>query len=155
LVADDLLATAKRLTAPARGRPRQSDLRRAISTAYYALFHGLARDAADLMVGTGVARAGEAWAQVYRALEHGFAKNACKQIRSFDFSDNIIRCADTFVRLQELRHKADYDPKERYGLVYACFVISLAESGLAALRNAPRAERRAFAVQLLLKKRAL
>ena len=49
----------------------QASLRRAISTAYYAVFHSLARIAADLIVGTD---RNEAWHQAHRALEHGSAK---------------------------------------------------------------------------------
>jgi len=54
-----------------------------------------------------------------------------------------------------MRHKADYDPDERYSLVDALFADWLAEDALAALRGASRAERRAFSVQLLMKKRVL
>ena len=56
----------------------QASLRRAISTAYYAVFHSLARIAADLIVGTD---RNEAWHQAHRALEHGSAKNACLNAR--------------------------------------------------------------------------
>ena len=48
---DHLLDQAERLTtAPGSGPPRQADLRRAISTAYYAVFHAIATDAADQFV---------------------------------------------------------------------------------------------------------
>lgn len=105
-----------------------------------------------MLVGSRAA-APQAWSQVYRALEHGFAKNACKQIRALGFSDDIMQCADAFTRLQEMRHTADYDPDERYSLVDALFADWLAEDALTALRSASRSERRAFSVQLLLKKR--
>ena len=39
----------KRRTPWPTGRPRQSDLKRAISTAYYALFHALALMCADIL----------------------------------------------------------------------------------------------------------
>lgn len=38
-----------------RGRPRQADLRRAISAAYYALFHALCRCCADTLAGATLA----------------------------------------------------------------------------------------------------
>ena len=48
----DFIATAKDLVqANTRGRPRETNLRRAVSTAYYALFHGLAECCADMLVG--------------------------------------------------------------------------------------------------------
>lgn len=36
-----------------RGRPRQAELRRAMSAAYYALFHALAYCCADRLAGSG------------------------------------------------------------------------------------------------------
>ncbi|MGO9255759.1 MAG: hypothetical protein ACLQU1_05590 [Bryobacteraceae bacterium] len=42
--ADDLLSDAKHLAARGGKNPRQSSLRRAVSTAYYALFHLLTAD---------------------------------------------------------------------------------------------------------------
>jgi uncharacterized protein (UPF0332 family) len=153
LLADDLLASARKLANSSRGRPRQSDLRRAVSTAYYALFHAFAQDAANLLTGVGTNRAAKAWSQVYRSLEHGFAKNACKQVASLGFPQSLRHCADAFVRLQESRHKADYDPDERLDLVDVLFAIWLAENAISQLRSAERRDRRAFAVHLLLKKR--
>ncbi|UWM78915.1 hypothetical protein N1937_26860 (plasmid) [Rhizobium sp. WSM4643] len=108
-MSNDLIATARRLAKASPKRPRQSDLKRGVSTAYSALFHALARDCADLLVGTGDTRSEPAWAQVYRTLEHGVAKNSCKAAASRGFPGNIVSFADTFVILQEERHRADYD----------------------------------------------
>lgn len=49
----DLIETARRLAGanPGQPTPTQADLRRTVSTAYYALFHCLAGAAADLLVG--------------------------------------------------------------------------------------------------------
>jgi hypothetical protein len=56
-------------------RPRQADLRRALSTAYDALFHGLAETAADRLVGvTPQVRRSLAWSRVHRDLDHNNAK---------------------------------------------------------------------------------
>ena len=52
-----MIVTARRLAVANRTKPRQSDLKRSISTAYYALFHAIAKDAADLLVGAGTMRA--------------------------------------------------------------------------------------------------
>src|SRR5215207_8379980 len=74
----DFLSTAQLLATSRRGRPTQVNLRRAISTTYYALFHAVARNCADLVAGGQTsARSKHAWRQVYRALEHGAAKTAC------------------------------------------------------------------------------
>ena len=73
----DFIETARHLTTSSSGRPRQSDLRRAVSTAYYALFHCLAICCANMLVGgPGASRSEAAWRQAYRALNHG-AKKRC------------------------------------------------------------------------------
>ena len=122
---DDLIVTARRLARASPKKPRQADLKRAISTAYYALFHAMARESADLLVGVGQNRADKAWAQVYRALEHGFAKKACGQVRALGFPPTICSCADAYVTLQEARHDADYDPIHRVLRADALAVIGI------------------------------
>ena len=44
-----MIVTARKLASASLKKPRQADLRRAISTAYYALFHAMAKDAADML----------------------------------------------------------------------------------------------------------
>jgi uncharacterized protein (UPF0332 family) len=46
-----LIVTARKLAKASPKKPRQADLKRAVSTAYYALFHALAKNAADQLVG--------------------------------------------------------------------------------------------------------
>ena len=107
----DLIETARRLTQPAAAQPTQADLR-AVSTAYYALFHCLAAAAADLL--TGSDRSPE-WRQVYRALEHGKAERACRQQGALGaFAIEIHSFAKVFVDLWEARHEADYALEGEY-----------------------------------------
>ncbi|MYC32883.1 MAG: hypothetical protein F4X64_06865 [Chloroflexi bacterium] len=69
MISDDLLDVARRL---AEGNPSQTDLRRAISSVYYALFHAIAQSNADTLVGDApLVRDPDAWRQAYRALDHG------------------------------------------------------------------------------------
>ena len=79
---DDFVKTARSLVGQqGAGRPRETDLRRAVSTAYYGLFHCVASSGADLLVGGKQAdRSERAWRQAYRALNHGQAKNRCREI---------------------------------------------------------------------------
>lgn len=79
---DDFIKTARALVnQEGSGRPRETDLRRAVSTAYYALLHCVAAAGADLLVGGKQAdRSERAWRQAYRALNHGRAKSRCKEI---------------------------------------------------------------------------
>jgi uncharacterized protein (UPF0332 family) len=152
-VADDLLKTAHKLLLISRGRPRQSDLRRAISSAYYALFHAIATDAANLLVGARQ-RAGGAWSHAYRSLDHTFAKKACTQARKLGWPPPVAACADAFIWLQEIRQKADYDPDQRFLHAEARLAIRSAGDAIARLRSASKRDRRTFAVHLLLRKRS-
>ncbi len=149
----DLLATARRLARASPSRPRQSDLKRAVSTACYALFPGLAKDAADVLVGVGNDRPDAAWAQAYRALDRGAAKTACGQVHNLRFPPGIRSVADTFVILQQSRHDADYAPNHRLTRGEALAAIELAEQALNDLRQAARRDRKALAILLLLRRR--
>ena len=148
-----MIVTARKLANASRKKPRQADLRRAISTAYYALFHAMAKDAADMLVGVGPNRPDKAWAHTYRALQHGDAKTACQAVRNLNFPNTIRSCADAFVALQQRRHDADYDPDYRVLRADALDAIQQAEDAIRDLKASPKRDRRAFAVQILMKKR--
>lgn len=149
----DLLTTARRLARASPSKPRQADLRRAVSTAYYALFHALAKECADRFVGTSSRRSPDAWTQAYRAVDHGPAKNACGEAGNLGFHVNIIRFANAFTSLQEERHRADYDPDTRYSRADVLVLVANAEHAMKDFRNTPAPDRTAFAVRVLLKKR--
>ncbi len=151
----DLIKTAKKLMGGSSKRPRQSDLKRAISTAYYAVFHMICRECADLLVGgTPSKRSPEAWKQAYRVLEHGFAKSQCKNTTIMRrFPREIEDFAQTFVTLQEKRHSADYDPESRFTKSDARILITRAEQAIKSLRRVATKDRRAFAVWVVMKKR--
>ena len=152
-MSNDLIQTARRLAKASPRRPRQADLKRAVSTAYYAVFHAIARDAADLLAGKGADRPDKAWLQTYRALEHGFASSACKQVISLGFPDGIVTCARLFVDLQQRRHDADYNPLTWITRSEAMETIDQAEFAISSLRATSRRDRRAFAIQILLRRR--
>lgn len=149
----DLIVTARRLARANPSKPRQADLKRAISTAYYATFHALAGLCADLFIGTGGDRSRPAWRQVYRALEHGFAKNACSQAVNLGFPPGVQNFANSFVRLQEERHRADYDPDARYSRAETQLLIANADQAISGLRRSARPDLRAFSALVLLKRR--
>lgn len=149
----DLLHVAEDLANANRKKPKQAHLLRAVSTIYYAMFHALARCCADMMVGTASAeRSKPAWQQVYRALEHGAAKNACKdKMRIAKFPIAVQDFADTFIALQTKRHKADYDPQEKTYKSAVLSDIRQAKAVIDGFENAPVKDRRAFAVLVLFK----
>ena len=148
----DLIATAKDLVNRSGRKPRQSDLKRALSTAYYALFHTLAKCCADVMIGTN-SQTRKAWQQVYRALDHNFAKNACQHGNISKFPKEIQDFANAFVALQSKRHSADYDPYSRVYKSQVLVDLANAELVMRGLHSAPARHRRAFAAWVLLKQR--
>lgn len=119
----DLLAVA-RLLADASVQPPPGDarLRRAVSTAYYAVFHAVAQAAAQRFMGPGQEKSA-GYALLYRSFDHLRMKIVCEALQvatlKTKFSDALRRSAvskDTrdfagvFPTLQEARHLADYDP---------------------------------------------
>ena len=100
----DLIEVARTLAES--GDAPQARLRRAVSTAYYAMFHCLAASAADLFIGT---VRSPAWHRTYRALEHGRARSACRQAKTMpEFPVEVRDFAEAFVVLQIERQEADY-----------------------------------------------
>ena len=148
----DLLRTARDLTEANTRRPRQADLRRAISTTYYALFHCLARNCADMVAGgTGASRSGFAWRQAYRALQHGTVKDRCKNSRIMqEFPADIRRFAAAFVNMQGKRELADYDPYAEFNKSDVIRDIDEAERVIERFLRASAKHRRAFAIYVLL-----
>lgn len=119
-LAEDLLEQAERLARLERRKPKQASLRRAISTAYYALFHLL------------VAEAAANWkhrphrAALGRSLDHGKMKTASlKAARSSNAGLRTV--AKSFVELQERRHLADYDSALRLSRSDALRAVRVAE----------------------------
>lgn len=134
------------------GRPRDANLRRAISTIYYAVFHCLAASNADLLIGaTGSARSEPAWTQTYRALQHGTARKRCDDRQRIGLFPRGIRLfAQVFCSLQALREEADYNPSASF---YAHDVYQWWYNADVAIRFFGRVrpkDRRAFAAHVLL-----
>jgi hypothetical protein len=150
-----LLDVAVELSAqPGRGAPRQAKLRRAISSAYYALFHHFLTEASDLLVGQ-VERSTERYTLVYRSFEHRRMADSCKKISSEVSRSAWIRnCASLFVQLQNSRHEADYDPNKRVALSEVKTAITKARTAINLLSLVADSERRFFLTALLLKSRS-
>ena len=115
----DLLALARDLEARAGGPPVQAALRRAVSTAYYALFHMLVDEATRRMFG------GDR-AELRACLSRGFAHRTMNNVaRAFMRGaappklapalgglapqPELVEIAQTFNDLQQARELADYD----------------------------------------------
>ncbi len=117
---------ARNLIEAGPGRPRQTNLRRAVSDCYYAVFHALTERSAKLIV-SGSKR--EAYRRyVRRGYSHGQVRQVCIRFRIVpslqtarrsvtanmplnleQVSPDLRNLAERFIDLQELRHTADYD----------------------------------------------
>ncbi|AVL53981.1 hypothetical protein CEP88_16160 [Roseobacter denitrificans] len=150
-LAQNFLSTARRLAPVSARRPNQANLRRCISTCYYAVFHALAKTAADSLVGaTKSRRPNKAWVEVYRGLGHGACKDACKKAGQVSFPQEVHDFADAFIQLQEARHRADYDPMYRPNKAEALVYIALAEKSIATLKAVPTTDKKAFVAWVLI-----
>jgi len=140
-LSNDLITTARQLAHLHQRRPRQVDLRRSISSSYYALFHGLAELASGRLLGSSsAAQKSTACSQVYRDLNHLTAKKACSRPELHGCSQELARFLMAFPTLQELRHQADYDPIVRFKQGEALSAADDAERALTGLQAAPRDE---------------
>ena len=146
----DLIAAARDLVNSAsRGRPREANLRRAVSTAYYALFHCLASCCADTIAGAD--RHHPAWRQTYRALDHGTVRNRCRRTDYVTkFPAEIQHFAAAFDDMQRERHKADYDPSAQFSKMAVIQDINETMEAITEFGRASRRDRRAFAIYVML-----
>lgn len=146
----ELLDTARKLLV---GATSESDLRRAVSTTYYAIFHHLSQCCCDLLVQDETL--GSANYQVYRSIEHGLARAACVECVApgKGFPASIVTYANAFTRLQGRRHAADYDPSARFNPITAQHLINRCEQAMAAFDAEQERHRRAFAILVALRKR--
>ncbi len=144
----DLIQTARDLVESDDGRLTQTLLRRAVSTAYYAMFHALAATAADLIMGP--ARSPE-WHLVHRALEHVRARSAYRQWRLMgEFPADVRAFAGAFVALQTEQQRADYMPDmEDYEVSDVLEQIASAEQAIARFERADSQTKRNFVVPVL------
>ena len=124
---DDLLELAVVLA----DSENQAASRRSVSTAYYALFHRLAFEAAQLFFPQ-IADAPLHSATV-RALDHRTMKQVCQWfsgaatygrpvaglLGGAEVSSSLKRLSRAFIRLQEARHDADYNISSDFSAVDA------------------------------------
>lgn len=133
---DDLLEQAAHLASRERKRPKQASLRRAISTAYYSLFHLLAEE------GTKAVRPAAVRGHVRRLYEHGNMTAVCKTwalgtianlpaqtaaLVTPPIAPEMRAVAAAFVDLQMARHRADYDLSQPFTRVEALSHVGRAE----------------------------
>mgnify|MGYP000459207315 CR=1 FL=1 len=138
-------------TRPAAGAPRQADLRRAVSSAYYALFHAVLLGAADLVVGQ-ARRSSVIYSLVYRTPNHGQVRKRFNEVlnnsgavlsylNQGEFGADAIAFARAFVELHEKRHLSDYDPLYRITASEAAVAIATGRAALVHWNAIPREQK--------------
>lgn len=154
---DHYLDQAEHLIAWSGGR--QADLRRAISTAYYGVFHAVMRAAADTYVGRANQKSPE-YALAYRHIDHAGLKSvceACKRQPSADASESgqlspdLRAFAGAVVELQARRHAADYDPDLYLYVLDVRTVLATARDAVNRFRNLPSDQRLKLLFMLMVK----
>lgn len=113
----DLLDQAEHLAMLEQKRPKQASLRRAISTAYYALFHLLVDEASRLFVRDDrlVHRINRVYAHkemvlISKSFARGEWPKAFDPVKAlFSIPVELQNVANAFVNLQQARHDADYN----------------------------------------------
>lgn len=153
-----LLAVAKLLVAAAETIPsttasNQACLRRAISTAYYAVFHTLLAAAAQRFMGREHQQRPGA-SILYRGFSHSHMKTVCEAIQSANLkqkyrtalgtasvSKGMRDFATAFTRLQDHRIRADYHPTVAFEPSDAITVLDTAQVAIEAFDRADPAER--------------
>jgi len=162
---NDLLEQAYHLALREPRRPRQASLRRAVSSAYYALYHLLVHDGTRVLAPP---NPGKLRLQVRRAFAHSDMKAVCQQFALGDHTklksgtQNLVdtpieaqlaSVAEAFVTLQEQRHRADYDvsrPLSRFDVLQKVDLVQQAFADWNAVRGTPNAK--VFLAALLLQR---
>lgn len=152
---DALIAVARTLAGGGNaGNPSvttDTELRRAVSCAYYAIFHTLCRAYADALAGAHVGSqlGRDAWNMAYRSIDHGQARSKCSDGSNMRrFGPDIQDFAGRFVELQQRRHEADYDAGTIFSQPQVNQIIDDAENALMGFNNAPPDEIRLFITYL-------
>lgn len=150
---------------PEAGPPRQANIRRAISSAYYAVFHSVVTAAADQYIGKTKRQASQ-YGLVYRSVDHRWLRELCENVQkptpptryrphvpTNGFGENIVAFAAQLVELQDKRNAADYDPMIKVRTVDAALAIRGARSALGRFNRASPARKKAFLALLLFQPR--
>lgn len=128
--------------------------RRAVSTAYYALFHALSSLCADTLAGT--ATDGDVRDIVYRALGHGEVKSTLESREVWTWNPALQLVSEALNNLQERREAADYAPSHFAIMPHeAHHLVGLAREAISLLDGMNVDTRRKLAVLLLAKSRPI
>lgn len=137
-LASDLLDQATALACLDPQKPKQASLRRAISAAYYSLFHRLVDDAACRICANPALQP-----YIARSFSHTALKDSANKLiaqakpsqqawpralLSMPMDAELINVCTTFVDLQALRHSADYDTAASFKRAEVIAAVSRAQA---------------------------
>jgi len=126
--------------------------RRAVSTAYYAVFHAIAELCAREILGGARTNSYE-FEKVYRALEHGSLKSVFNA-PPLNANVQLKQLGILISKLQSERHRSDYLPKRKLYTAKTCAQhLASAKLAITLLEALSRDDRKALAVTLLFKNR--
>lgn len=148
-----------------RGRPKQASLRRATSTAYYAVFHLFIDHASRELVSGYQEEALRL--QVARAFNHADIADVCRGVAAGHPSQplrtllngaphaELRRAASAFKDLYQARHEADYDLSRQFRRAEVIESIQRAQDAFQALEALDKKDhqRRVFLTALAMDKR--
>jgi hypothetical protein len=150
---DDLLDIAEELAGRDKGKPRQASLRRAMSSAYYAVFNTFGWMCADTLVGTRIDwRASRV---IHRSLDHEALRRVFQQARDEKAFGLVVKqLSPVILELQEARESADYDPEwSGHSRDEVRRLVAGARDAIEKIRTLDEATKRLLAVNLISKPR--
>lgn len=154
---EDLISQAHILATLDKRKPKQANLRRAVSSAYYAVFHLLIDEACRVQFGTQHNQS--AYRNVLgRAFSHTVMKQACTSFGGSTLKSSVAKglptnfaipraiqdLAASFSELQEKRHFADYDLSERFNRSDVMSLIEEVKQQVADFVNLPMSDEKRF-----------
>lgn len=167
-----LIQQARHLAEKDPTRPYQASLRRAVSGAYYALFHCLVSEVTRTLLGQspGAESRRHVMARAFAHVEMADASKSFSRAASrgvVELHDGLRRCipeasihwgvaemCTAFVELQEARHKADYDLSQNFRRHECLELVQRAEDAITAWRGAiAHSSASAYTLSLLLWRR--
>jgi len=130
------------------GQPSQESLRRAVSTAYYAMFHALTASNADLIVGPRTLDNESDWIATYRSLRHFRAENPLHGWPHL-FSPQMQNFAIVIDVIKKARENADYNPAMNFTQNQVIIWVDSAERAIVDFNAASPQERTMVAIATL------
>ena len=153
LIAVSRTLTSTSITSQLDQQTANEHRRKAVSAAYYAMFHALSESNADAMASDPQLQTTRGWHLAYRALEHRTAYRQLTDTQLARFSAAIRDFGNSFRYLQERRHSADYDPQSRFSDNEANNLIDQAEDAVTQLFGVQPGERYELANHILFRER--